>query len=105
MNIIAFSDEAVNVFACRNTLTKGVLGQAVALVVGLWTGRRQLLLVRNEADDRIERRWWEVHANVTRNHRCGTMPALIAQLRWYLAAKARRRRGPPSETIPIRRVA
>jgi IS1 family transposase len=36
-------------------------------------------------DNKIERRVWrELHANVTRNHRCGTMEELMVQVRGYL---------------------
>lgn len=41
--------------------------------------------------NRIERLWREVHANVTRNHRCRTMAELMTRLRWYLHREARRR--------------
>ena len=37
-------------------------------------------------DNRIERLWQDLHANVTRNHRCRTMRALLANvLRWLEA--------------------
>jgi transposase len=42
----------------------------------------------------IERLWREVHANVTRNHRCKTIDALMHQVSWHLrrhAAQLRRR--------------
>lgn len=41
--------------------------------------------------NRIERVWQDLHANVTRNHRCPTMDELMMQVRTYL--KARNRRG------------
>jgi transposase len=41
--------------------------------------------------NRIERVWQDLHANVTRNHRCPTMDELMIQVRTYL--KARNRRG------------
>lgn len=42
-------------------------------------------------DNKIERGVWrEVHANVTRNHRCATMDELMAAVSWYLAAHNRR---------------
>lgn len=41
--------------------------------------------------NRIERVWEDLHANVTRNHRCRTMEELMAQVRHYL--KTRNRRG------------
>jgi transposase len=42
--------------------------------------------------NRIERLWRELHANVTRNHRCPTIPALMRNVRTYLYAEDRRRR-------------
>ena len=42
--------------------------------------------------NRIERLWRELHANVTRNHRCPTMPVLMRNVRRYLNAEDRRRR-------------
>jgi transposase len=39
----------------------------------------------------IERLWREVHANVTRNHRCRTMDELMRRVWWYLRSEARRR--------------
>ncbi|MBV8318699.1 MAG: IS630 family transposase [Planctomycetaceae bacterium] len=41
--------------------------------------------------NRIERIWEDLHANVTRNHRCRTMEQLMEQVRLYL--KTRNRRG------------
>src|SRR3954447_3625584 len=41
--------------------------------------------------NRIERVWEDLHANVTRNHRCRTMEQLMEQVRIYL--KARNKRG------------
>lgn len=38
-------------------------------------------------DNRIERRWLDLHANVTRNHRCGTMVELMAAVRRYLRTR------------------
>jgi transposase len=36
-------------------------------------------------DNRIERRVWrEMHANVTTNHRCESMPELMAEVRAWL---------------------
>ena len=40
-------------------------------------------------DNRIERVWEDLHANVTRNHRCRTMDELMAQVRIYLANRNR----------------
>lgn len=33
---------------------------------------------------RIERLWRDLHSSVTRNHRCATMPELMAEVRWWL---------------------
>jgi len=42
-------------------------------------------------DNRIERAVWrELHANVTRNHRCPTMTELMSEVRHYLATRNRR---------------
>ncbi|WP_167594370.1 hypothetical protein [Corallococcus coralloides] len=34
--------------------------------------------------NRSERVWWHAHANVTRNHRCKKMEALLAEVDAYL---------------------
>ena len=43
-------------------------------------------------DNRIERAWLDLHANVTRNHRCGDMDELMKQVVAYLVARNRRKR-------------
>jgi transposase len=40
----------------------------------------------------IERLWREVHANVTRNHRCKTIDKLMHQVSWHLRRHAARLR-------------
>lgn len=40
-------------------------------------------------DNRIERVWRDLHANVTRNHRCKTMGQLMKEVRAYLRRRAR----------------
>jgi len=40
----------------------------------------------------IERLWREVHANVTRNHRCRTIEDLLRRVIWYLHREATRLR-------------
>ena len=35
-------------------------------------------------DNRIERRWQDLHANVTRNHRCTSMPKLMSEVHAFL---------------------
>jgi transposase len=42
--------------------------------------------------NRIERVWEDLHANVTRNHRCQTMAQLMEQVKLYLKTRNRRRR-------------
>lgn len=42
-------------------------------------------------DNRIERVWQDLHANVTRNHRCATMAALMAEVRYYLRKRNRKK--------------
>ena len=43
-------------------------------------------------DNAIERVWQDLHANVTRNHRCPNMNALLAEVRYYLHKRNRRSR-------------
>ena len=38
-------------------------------------------------ENRIERLWQDLHANVTRNHRCRTMRALLANVLHWLDAR------------------
>jgi transposase len=40
--------------------------------------------------NKIERVWQDVHANVTRNHRCATMAELMGEVRYYLRKRNRR---------------
>jgi transposase len=42
-------------------------------------------------DNRIERIWQDLHANVTRNHRCDSMRALLVEVRYYLRKRNRRK--------------
>ena len=42
--------------------------------------------------NRIERVWQDLHANVTRNHRCQTMEELMAQVKLYLRTRNARKR-------------
>jgi len=49
--------------------------------------------------NRIERVWQDFHANVTRNHRCKTMPQLLANARRYLDGYRWRRSAAPSVAI------
>jgi transposase len=40
-------------------------------------------------DNAIERVWKDLHANVTRNHHCATMPELMDEVRYYLRKRNR----------------
>jgi transposase len=42
-------------------------------------------------DNRIERVWQDLHASVTRNHRCATMAALMEEVRYYLRKRNRKK--------------
>ncbi len=54
-------------------------------------------------DNKIERTWEDVHANVTRNHRCPNMGALMGEVRYYL--RKRNRQTSLERTKPTRRSA
>jgi len=41
-------------------------------------------------DNRIERVWQDLHANVTRNHTCETMTELMREVRYYLRKRNRK---------------
>ena len=41
-------------------------------------------------DNAIERVWQDLHANVTRNHRCGSMAQLMREVRHYIRKRNRR---------------
>jgi transposase len=41
-------------------------------------------------DNKIERVWEDLHANVTRNHRCPNMVALMREVRYYLRKRDRK---------------
>ncbi len=58
-------------------------------------GRLQLHFLPPYSPDhnKIERLWREVHANVTRNHRCTTIEDLMRRVLWHLRREACRRRG------------
>jgi transposase len=52
-------------------------------------------------DNRIERVWLDLHANVTRNHRCKTMADLMEHVAAFLRAYNRRAKLNPSLRIAI----
>ncbi len=45
-------------------------------------------------DNAIERVWQDLHANVTRNHRCAGMSELMCEVRYYLRKRNRRKLRP-----------
>jgi transposase len=42
-------------------------------------------------DNQMERVWEDSHANVTRNHRCAGMKELMAEVRYYLRKRNRKK--------------
>jgi transposase len=48
-------------------------------------------------DNRIERVWLDLHANVTRNHRCQDMQELMREVTAYLAGRNRRKKAEPTK--------
>lgn len=56
-------------------------------------------------DNRIERVWLDLHSNVTRNHRCRTMPDLLRRVLSFLRAYNRRHLRNPSLRPRRRRAA
>ncbi len=54
-----------------------------------WGGRVQLHFLPPYCpnDNKIERVWEDLHANVTRNHTCRTMEALMSEVRAYLSRR------------------
>lgn len=66
--------------------------QQVQLVLAYMRDRIQLHFLPPYCPDynRIERVWRDLHANVTRNHRCRTMGQLMKEVRQYLRRKDRR---------------
>jgi transposase len=63
-------------------------------LAGYLHGRIELHFLPPYSPDhnRIERVWEDLHANVTRNHRCPTMVALMREVRYYLRKRNRRLR-------------
>src|ERR1700693_5237643 len=63
-----------------------------AALGGYLAGKVQLHFLPPYCPDhnKIERVWQDLHANVTRNHRCATMADLMAAVRYYLRKRNRR---------------
>ena len=57
-----------------------------------WGGRIRLHFLPPYCpnDNKIERVWQDLHANVTRNHTCRTMTALMREVRYYLRKRNRK---------------
>ncbi|GHH04679.1 transposase [Comamonas sp. JC664] len=54
--------------------------------------------------NRIERVWLDLHANVTRNHRCRTMDQLMVRVHAYLSARNAQHSASPSlRRVDLRR--
>lgn len=51
-------------------------------------------------ENKIERLWRDLHANVTRNHRCGTLPLLMKKARSWLRSDGNRRRALANPHLP-----
>jgi transposase len=64
----------------------------LAALSGYLAGRIELHFLPPYSPDhnRIERVWQDLHANVTRNHRCATMAALMEEVRYYLRKRNRK---------------
>lgn len=50
-------------------------------------------------DNKIERVWQDLHANVTRNHTCPNMTSLMCEVRYYLRKRNRQRLGRQPQQI------
>ena len=53
--------------------------------------------------NRIERLWRDLHASVTRNHRCRTITKLMSRVRYWLRREAKRRRARAPTVMPMRK--
>jgi transposase len=67
-----------------------------------WGGRIRLHFLPPYCpnDNKIERVWQDLHANVTRNHTCRTMTALMREVRYYLRKRNRKIGNKHSNTSP-----
>ena len=67
-----------------------------------WGGRIRLHFLPPYCpnDNKIERVWQDLHANVTRNHTCRTMTALMREVRYYLHKRNRKISRRSSATSP-----
>ena len=72
-----------------------------------WGGRIRLHFLPPYCpnDNKIERVWQDLHANVTRNHTCRTMTALMREVRYYLHKRNRKISRRSSATSPTQSAA
>jgi len=65
---------------------------AKAALAGYLAGKIELHFLPPYCPDynRIERVWQDLHANVTRNHRCAHMQGLMREVRYYLSKRNRK---------------
>ena len=64
--------------------------------------------VASPEHNRIERLWRDLHASVTRTHRCRTISKLMSRVRYWLRREAKRRSATPpdcKDLAPKRRFA
>lgn len=68
--------------------------KAAQAAVASWGGKVKLHFLPPYCpdDNRIERVWLDVHANVTRNHQCETIEDLMAEVRRYIRGRNSTRR-------------
>ncbi len=66
--------------------------QIIAIALANFASRIRLhfLPPYSPDDNAIERVWQDLHANVTRNHRCANMTELMREVRYYLRKRNRR---------------
>lgn len=64
----------------------------VQAALSWWGGRIRLHFLPPYCpnDNKIERVWQDLHAKVTRNHRCRSMTALMREVRYYLRKRNRK---------------
>jgi transposase len=65
--------------------------RVVQAALGHWEGRVRLHFLPPYCpnDNKIERVWQDLHANVTRNHTCPTITRLMQEVRYYLRKRNR----------------
>ncbi len=76
----------------------------VQAAVRWWGGRIRLHFLPPYCpnDNRIERVWQDLHANVTRKHTCRTMTALMREVRYYLRQRNRKTATNRNNTPPAK---